>query len=756
MKTAQCKYNHAGTEVAISLYFDTKAFEFISPALTESDQDDFIRLIGDSVAADMPKENSGRFLYIKRVTRDTNTNTLTLFCSDGYLIDQHFTLPISQQAFAKERIKITEIDQLPPRLKLTADFIKLINARLPAFEEEAHKHQPIAAAIPDREALKQEKIETPVQQYESDKATDVIAEIGNVKKEINEMAETGIKTLNQLLEQIDRTEKRIVTDVMKETQSGISQTDNKAKLEEYATLALAQFGGVNTTTSKAALNQKMAEIKPISSQFNAEIEDTTKRILQQTDRLFLFKKTLINALYDAAKEFSDTLLPQFTTATPNAKKTLVIDFNKKFTPIASLSNTGVLTSREAAEEKLSPLSFEDLQTIISNDAKDNPGLLQKCNTSWTEESPELRILIQHLSKLNGQLSSLFDNDTEFAAYAHQDMTEITRIPFPRSFQFKFTANALNYKQSVDDFCKTQKDIISNLANKYKKTIQLDEAQDKAKRAIAAIQQQIENLKIPVTQFRDLLKFKEASSDLITAAKKEQNLAKDLVKKAARAIAEAGSNENQNKNDNVPVKDLQAKIDEISLIIKTMNETKIEIDQIINAVNTQSSEKTNTTELEEKLERMEAQFKAVTDQSHVIQSLNQRLSGSDYIYDLDEQVNAILAQTDMRVQQGEAKACLLEFIKNENRDVTATDDLKKRMIEHYTQVDSNALAIDKLARELTTLKNQIFADLSDHSIPTNELETKAQTIKDKIQAIEAAKTVLQDNLSALKKLNAENK
>src|SRR4029079_1192 len=139
MKVAQCSYNQAGTTIRVNLVFDNKAFAFIHPPLSKDTEDDFIRLIGDSIAA-LQSASSQPAFFIKRVVKDGDH--FKIFCSNGFLIDEALIIPSSQQAFPKERIKISETEQLPSYLKLSTDFLNKINERVPAFEDEARKKMP--------------------------------------------------------------------------------------------------------------------------------------------------------------------------------------------------------------------------------------------------------------------------------------------------------------------------------------------------------------------------------------------------------------------------------------------------------------------------------------------------------------------------------------------------------------------------------------------------------------------------------------
>lgn len=758
MKVAYCKYNQAGTELTLNLCFDNKAFEFIRPALTPADEEELIRTIGDSLAAISPKETRDRWFYVKRALR--KQDTLTLFCTDCLLIDSQLTLTVSQQAFAKERIKITDSEQLPSRIKLSNELLKQISERLIGFDEQARKEMPAEKQEEVKETQKQDETIQTTRAFESDKAIEVLAEIGNVKKEVKEMAETSVKNLKSLMEQIEQTHQRIFKEVMKETESSLKYEDNKTKLNEFANNMIAQFGGGGVEKSKAMLNQKATEIQPISQKFEAEIEESTKRITRQTDILALFKKHLITALYDAGKAHAAQITPKLETALPNAKKTMLIDFNKKFANIATLSDTGKLSSLDAALDKLTPLTFENLQEIISSEEKDSPGLLQKCNTSWTEESPELQLVMQHLGKLNPVLSALFENDPEFKDYAKMNMIEIIRIPFPRSFQFKFSDHAMNYKRSVDEFCKTQKDNISNLSNQYKRTIQIDNERDKAKRAITDIQKQIEAMKKPVAEFRDLLLRKEKSGDLIASANKDHDLilqAQNAAKQWEQTLntrIDASLKVLRNKISSL-VEDSLAHTQEAEGYYQSMVKSKSELDLAINQFSTRVGEKITTGDLDEKIRTMETNQKLMSDQFNLIRDINSKLAIYEPAFALSEKMALAIAQSNMRKQQTEAKSLLLQLIKNPNLDDATAASFKKKMVDMYTLVDTNVANIDKIIHELTATKQALFNDLNSKTdVPVGEMQAKVKTIEENLNALETTKETIAENLSALRKLSLE--
>lgn len=401
MKTAQGKYNQAGTEITLNIYFDLKVFDLISPSMANEEENEFIRVIYDSLAAALPQQTTEKTIYIKRIIKQSS-NVLKLLCTDGFLIDDALSIPTSQQAFAKERIKITDINQLPTRLNFSNDLLKNIHDKLSLFEKEIR-----ISSTPDKSpaaSIHHNNLLTAERELELDKAFDLLAEIARVKKDIK-----GITEYNKTSFSYDS--------------------------------------------------------------FSHEADEIVQRVTQQTNTFALLKQHLISCLYESAKQYREIILKKMQNAAPHIKKNLMMEFNKKFYPIAAISESGELSSLEESQATLGKLSLSSLEKIISNNEKETLGLLQKCNTSWTDESPELQIVLKNLGQLNKTLSSLFKDDAQFTQYANKEMIQIIRIPFPRGYQFKFSNNTANYIKSIENFCKSQKESLLALEQKYKKTAQ---------------------------------------------------------------------------------------------------------------------------------------------------------------------------------------------------------------------------------------------------------------------------------------------
>jgi len=493
----------------------------------------------------------------------------------------------------------------------------------------------------------------------------------------------------------------------------------------------------------------------------SDLEEISQRITKQTDTLSQLKHHVINALFESAKQYYDTLSKQIQTASYHSKKTMLTDFNKKFAGIAAISESGELSSPADAQENLGKLSLDDLQNLISNDDKENPGLLQKCNTSWTEESPELQIVMKNIGQLNAILSGLFKDDAQFAQYANKDMIQITRIPFPRSFQFKFSTNAMSYKNAIEDFCKTQKESIANMSNQYKRTIQIDDVRDKTQRALKEIQNQTDTMRKPVAEFRDLLKRKEASGTVIASANTDHEItekymatAKQLQNFISGKID--SSQKNLIKKISTLVKEMSSKVDNANKAMQELIAKKSQIDFTINSFVTKPNEKPNLAELDEKIKSMEVNRKALIAENNLLQALNNRLAVYENLVNISDKISLSIAESDMRKQQNEAKGFLLQLIKNQSLDPSVAEQLKKQMVDLYTKVDANVSDIEKSVGEIANIRKQIFDDFNaKEDVPTAQLESRLQDIHEKLKTIESAKHIINEIISSLRKLSLDS-
>jgi hypothetical protein len=706
MKIAQCKYAKAGVEISLNLYFDLKVFEFINPVMNLTQEEELIRLTCDSFEAALPKENATKNFYIKRIVKVLD-DRLRLFCSDGFLIDDALTLRISPQAYSSERIKLSEVDQLPIHFKLSNDLLKTMNDRLPLFEEMARKNIASEIAAISTSAVKLTQPKPIIREFTTEKSFEALSSISRLKKEIRDMTENTLKSLDHALKQ---------------------NPDNPEKLE--------------------LIKQKINEITPVNEKFSEESDDIIKKIKEQTTKLTAFKQTVIRSLYEAAQEFSLIVATKMKDAALHERKILQNDFNRKFQEIAILSDTGELSSWEVVENNLEKLSLEDLQDVISNDKKDAPGLLQKCNTSFTEESPELKIVMKHLGQLNKNLLNLLKDDPKVA---NKEMTQITRIPVPRSFQFKFTDNAIQYKNIIDDFCKTQKEIAMNLVNSYKKILQISNLDILLPKKVS-----FEPIK-PAEELTDLQKRKVISDSILHAASKDHHITKKHQKKIEQF------NEMINKNIDGSLKLLMEKIKITTQRMQTeaesadgimhelttaKNQIDIKINHYILHPDTSPDFKSldnQITNLEEKRNLLLSKNKSLIDASN-------KLSSYEKIIKRIQDIDLFAIKNTLGHQRTEAKQLLLQAMQNP----VFTEKNKQRSIEQYAKVDANAADIDKSMTEIINMQSSLFEDM-DHQpdISTEKLESKFQGIAQKMQTLSSMVNLMNENVSTLKKINLES-
>jgi len=703
MKAAQCKYTKAGTDITLNVYFDNKAFELITPLPSKQQEEHFIRLTCDSIAATLSHEQTKKNFYIKRMIQSDEHHYL-LFCTDGLLMDDALSVIISQQAYANERITITDINQLPAQFKLNNDLINKINSRLPLFENEARKKITLEKIAMPKEAAKKNSPEIMMRELPQDKATDVLSDILLAKKEIKNLTETTIKSL----------------------QEEIAKPSTKASSENMI--------------------HKLKEITPVYEKFSTEANEISERITKKMETLTLFKRIVIQSLYDAAQQFSDLILQKNRDAALPLKNALRLDFNRKFSGIATLSEENTLNNLNDTEKNLEKLSLESLQEIISNDQKDHPGLLQKCNTSWTEESPELKIVMKQLSQLNEKLAVIFKQDAE---YAHQEMTQITRIPVPRSFQFKFSNSALQYKKVVDDFCKSQKENLLRLVNQYKKMLQINNLD---------YQPTTTPVEKPST---DLQKIKEGSIEILNMGNHNHALIKKYISTSKQLFDFLNANIDENSpsltnNIKSSADKIEADIRDANTILHQMVDHKSQIDIAINHYVLHPKEQPDLPELDQKNQELKRSLNQLLAKSKMIKEEINRLNAYANIIKRIKEIDLSATQSSLISQRNEAKESLLQVLQKQNIDPLTTEKLKKIMLEQYNKVDKNTSLIDKIMIELTDIKNEILTDLSDTPDPSTEnLEMKFQLISEKMQALASAMNTMAEEVSRLKKLSSSS-
>ncbi|MBV9575691.1 MAG: hypothetical protein JO149_03625 [Gammaproteobacteria bacterium] len=752
MKSAQGKYNFENLDVFIYLYFDPKTFELMVPPLTPDEQENFIRQICDSVAISMPKENMpDKQFYIKRAYKQTDTRKIILLCSDGFLVDAKLTLAMHEQPFQNERINITEIEHLPPRFKLTPEIMKTLQELLPAFEEEGRKFLGTIKTIV-KETHPIEK-EIPRQEFVLDKSLDSVSEIHHLKKEIIEMVTSRADALKTLITQLNEIHTKLYRTILQETNVPL-QESHKKKLAHYAEKTISHYCSDFIKESEF-LKRKAEEIDPIHDRFEKETTEADQRILKALQSLTAFKEHIVKALYDSACEYSQTCIQQMQAAAPNAKKIIQNDFNKKFSNIAQLSDTGELTHYDEAKQRLAPLTLENLQAIISREDKDNPGLLQKCNTSWTVESPELHIVLKNLNHLHEVLRNFFSEDANHHQFAQKEMIEVIRIPFPRSFQFKFTSHTYQYKQSIDDFCKQQKELISETAKTYKKIMQIDDTLDKTNRAMADVGKATEIIKIAVHQYENLLKQRENYDELMQAA----HTSDEKIEKKRQAILHLEKNMTDavapefklfTKKIEMLIQEIQIEVDMAHKTILSLRTNKAQLDSLIDHADNHLPTKETMQEVEEKTHLITEKNHAYNEQIKKINHLIERLD----LYEKVINVNQLITEFDVNTTtalQVQAKGLVEKYIKEQSPDGTLSDEQRKEVSDFYAQIDNRALALEKENQSIIEMKNQLFTELNDRKslLSDQDIEKKLASIQTKSNAVQTAKNRMTETLETIR-------
>lgn len=753
MKSAQGKYTFAGIDLLLYLYFDPKVFDLIVPALTTTEQDNFIRQICDSIAIVMPKENIvEKQFYIKRAYQHPDSQTIMLFCTDGFLVDAKLRLLTHTQPFQNERIKITKIAHLPARFKLTSEIMKTIQDTLAEFEEDGRKiFSTIRTVIKELPRIEKE---TSFREFEPDRTADTFSEINHLKKEISEIVKSRAEYLKELMNQMDATGAHIHRLILQEANAPLQQA-NKKKLEEYADKTISHYCS-DFTKEKEFLRKKIEEINPIQARFEKETSEADKRIAKALESLTAFKEHIVQALYDCAYECSHACLKQLPDITPNARKLLLNDFNRKFVGIAQLSETGELTTLADAKTTLVPLTLENLQEIISSDNKENPGLLQKCNTSWTVESPELQLLLKKLSQLNILLRNFFSANDQYAEYAEKEMIQIVRIPFPRSFQFKFTEHAFHYKQAIDDFGKNQRELISEAAKSYKKIMQIDNAVDKIKRAMIDAEKAADAIKISVRQYQDLLQQQENCDALVHAIATQYK----PIEKRRHAIDELqqiilSTIKPQfklvRKKIEMLIREMRIEIDLAQKTMLAINNIKEQIDALIEHLDNGPPPKEIVRDIDDKIKIISEKSQTLSEQTKKIDNLADKLSLYEQIVYLTNQT-ANLNNNTMIALQNQAKTLVAKYLKQQNPTYgTLSDAQKKEVIDFYMQIDSHAVVLEKENQHIIEMQNKLLAELNDRKmlLSDQDIQKRVQSIQEKMRAFQAAKTQITESLEAIK-------
>jgi hypothetical protein len=108
---------------------------------------------------------------------------------------------------------------------------------------------------------------------------------------------------------------------------------------------------------------------------------------------------------------------------------------------------------------------------------------------------------------------------------------------------------------------------------------------------------------------------------------------------------------------------------------------------------------------------------------------------------------------MQRQYSEARNLILQVIKNRTRDIAQTEEIKKHMIDLYTQIETALGDIEKKHQEAITMKNTLFDELNTNKDVSNELiKSKLQPLIEKIDQIDLSKKIIHDNLAHIKRLS----
>ncbi len=750
MKTALCHYQLANIEHHLYLYLDPKIFEGILPILTETQQDQFIRQICDSLAMAIPQDIVEKHLYIKKAYRRPDSQDITLFCTDGFLVDSAFNIPVHELPFQNERIQIKETEQLSNRIKLNNDIIKTINQRLPSFEEEEKKIFSIySLKMP---SIKKEEEKTRVRtriatEDQQDKLTMIFAEINIIKKEILEISQSKCEMLTDAIDQMNAMRNKLNDLVFKEM-TDISQ-ENKEQTKQAIDEECSEL-----TQITAMLKQKMDDIAPIDKRFNEETKTIYQEITQEMEQFGQFKRYLIEALYAAAKTYSQVFSKAWPNVSANEKKVMIHEFNRKFSNIAYLKDSGELSDIGETLGEMMPvsLSMEALQSIVSNEDKDKLGLLQKCNTSWVEESPELKIVLKELGKLNALYRTFFQEDSRFST---AEMIQIIRVPFPRSFQFKFSDQAYRYRKSVDDFCKSRKDVITQSAQTYKRMMQLNEIMDKVNRTLREAENMTTTIRASVNRLKTVLQETEGSHDVFLQAEKTLASLKQM-----QLIAQQYK---EKIDENMPPKlnILKRKMDELmqevdtevlnaSQVMHEMLSIKSQVDRLIREAKTNSA-KWNAHSFEDKMKQAQENNEVLNACMKKIDELSRLLKNYQEILST-EQLVASYNIEGIKKQHQEVKSVILNLIRQQNQGYgSVSDERKTRVVDLYSQIDTSVGQILQESKEAIRLRDDLLKELNKKSELTEEaLLAKREPLKEKIQMIEAAMRHIMGNLAEIKK------
>lgn len=698
----------------------------MSPSQNEAEERTTIRLLAESIISALPSFLHEHKFLIKRIFR-TKNNKFILLCTNGFLIDRNLSIDITENPLKSEPIDITENEndsQLPLRLLQTLDQSVKHYANTIKSEQLALK-APLA-----KEAPKKLTISTVIEK-ESDEIVTASSELNNIKKEILEMTESRIRTLNRLVLQLSQAKNRIINEAVEEAKNELETDENKKKLQDFANQTSTQLNPTKIEKDILALHRKIQEIAPIPNKFIAETDTYFSKVNTQINTLTEFKKIIIDAVYLAAKERYLSLMPKLKEKTSHDKINVRADFNKKFAPFAEIDINNNLISLELIESKLSSLSLETIQELISNDDKENLGVIGRCNTSWTEESEELKILMKQLREIDSLLIALFEKNKEFKDYSTQKMVEIIRTPFPRSYQFKFTERALQFKNSIEEYEKIQKEKMLQAAKSYKRIMQIDEIEQNAKNAIIALETEIENLKTPVLTFAKALKRNEKTEKILQeTAESEKTLTNMLnLSNELHSLLHSINDESFS-----PIKQKIALYDkDIERSLKLVKQTINNMNDLNNKINKDLKLKSVTentiVEMDRSIDALKKQHLALKKYMAPIHEAHSKFQNYTQAFLLFAKITDVVKQSNVRKEQAEAKNFLLEAIKKQNG--MESEILKNNMITLYTNMDNNVAKLDQINAQLLEIKKNLLEKIEEEEISMEKFNQLVSQIQLKL-------------------------
>jgi hypothetical protein len=210
-----------------------------------------------------------------------------------------------------------------------------------------------------------------------------------------------------------------------------------------------------------------------------------------------------------------------------------------------------------------------------------------------------------------------------------------------------------------------------------------------------------------------------------------------------------------KNINRLVLDIQKKTDAASLVMKQITDNKSQIDASVDKATVPNAVKLNINEIDEKIKSMNQGYNALIEINKNIQISSGKLAIYEQVVTLNERAVKSATQTILQKQHNEAKSIVLSLIKDETRDISSTEEVKKHMIDLYTQIETTFANIEKGNRDAMEMKNQLFKELNTRKVLSDEqFKAKLQPLSEKLSQLESAKQVIADDLSQLKKLSVE--